>query len=405
MQYESRETKLTGKWQRHTICQYSQYVQEGTRKIPALLQMPTEHLDYTSEIPYLVYMPEKDRLLILVTAGENPCPSLMFSDDHGATWTDPKPMHPDVKSGMGMGVGLAYLGKGKVMLSIEQMFLQVMAKNTFEVASELFRRFFSDDFGETWNRSAPMPGPGDGLAKHEWDPPFIDRDPDSGDVLRIISTAYQYAAFYGPHYDPYRGCLRISTDLGQTWSADDMVPQWRGLSETALVRAANGDLVAACRTDWLEEHQYYQHAVIDSDHYMGLGHSISKDNGQTWSDVKILYRYGRHHPSMVVLPNDDIVMSYVVRKGYPKHPSGHDRYGIEAIVSHDHGQSWDSQPYILHTWSATRKDKHAWWASSQSTSTVLLPDGDILTSFSTGVRCGPDGAPRDVGLIRWTMDA
>ena len=395
MQYESRESKLAGKWQRHEILQYSQYVQEGTRKIPALLQIATEHLDYTSIVPYMVYMPEKDRLLILVTAGENPCPSLMFSDDHGATWTDPKPMHPDVKSGL--GVGLAYLGKGKVMLSVASTL-------AFEDASELLRRFFSDDFGETWNRSAPMPGPGDDLAKHEWDPPFIDRDPDSGDVLRIISTAYQFATFYPPHYNPDWACMRISTDLGQTWSADELVPQWRGINEVALVRAANGDLIAACRIHCLEEPLYYQNVVIESDHYEGLGYSVSKDNGQSWSDTKIIYRYGRHHPSMVVLPNDDIVMSYVVRKGYPKHPSGHDRYGVEAIVSHDHGQSWDSQPYILHTWSATRKDELAWWAGSQSTSTVLLPDGDILTSFSTGIRCGPDGSPRDVGLIRWRTD-
>ena len=181
------------------------------------------------------------------------------------------------------------------------------------------------------------------------------------------------------------------------------MPQWRGVNEVALVRAANGDLIAACRTDCLEEHLYYANVVAESDHYGGLAYSISKDNGQMWSDMRILYRYGRHHPSMVVLSNNDIVMTYVVRKGYPKHPSGHDQYAVEALVSHDHGQTWDlERPYILHKWSANLKDENAWWASSQCTSTVLLPDGDILTCCGTGYRSGPEGPdPRDVGLVRW----
>jgi len=133
---------------------------------------------------------------------------------------------------------------------------------------------------------------------------------------------------------------------------------------------------------------------------------VSSDDGKTWSDAKILYRYGRHHPSMVVLPDGRIVMTYVVRKGYPKHPSGHDLYGIEAVVSHDHGRTWDSHPFVLDRWSANRTDACAWWASSQCTSTVLLPDGGILTCYSTGQQTPADSAAprRDVGLVRWEAD-
>ena len=386
MQNDSVRRKLAGRWQRHYVCQYDPYLQAGTHKIPALLQIVTEELDCSATVPYLAYMPEKDQLIMLANCGiSHSDPHLMFSDDHGATWTDPQPARPGSKSGL--GVGLAYLGKGRAMFTV----------------GDPSGRFFSDDFGETWNRSAPMPTPANGLAKHEWDPPFVDRDPSSGEVLRIVSTAYQIATFFPPEYNPDWGCMRISTDLGRTWSADELVPQWRGVNEVALVRAANGDLVAACRTAFLEEHLYYVNVVGESDHYEGLAYSISKDNGETWSDMRILYRYGRHHPSMVVLSNNDIVMTYVVRKGYPKHPSGHDQYAVEALVSHDHGQTWDlERPYVLHKWSANRKDENAWWASSQCTSTVLLPDGDILTCFGTGYRSGPEGdAPRDVGLVRW----
>lgn len=389
MRHASMESKLTGNWRRHRIGRHSAFLGEGTRKSPALHQIVTEHLEGSSAVPYLAHMAEPDRLVILVNRGRPIGPHLMFSDDRGATWTDPRPMRGQATPDL--GVGLACLGGGRLMLT---------------VLGEVSRRFFSDDFGETWDRSAPMPPPGNGLVKDEWDPPFVDRDPGTGAVRRIISTAYQSATHFPPEYNPDWACLRISTDLGRTWSEDELVPQWRGINEVALARAANGDLIAACRTDWLEEHLYYQNVVIEADHYSGLGVSVSGDDGRTWSDVRILYRYGRHHPSMVVLPNDDVVMTYVVRKGYPKHPSGHDRYGVEAMVSHDHGRTWDPQPYLLHDWCANRTDAYAWWASSQCTSTVLLPDGDLLTCYSTGVLCPPDSdAPRrDVGLLRWSID-
>jgi hypothetical protein len=48
-------------------------------------------------------------------------------------------------------------------------------------------------------------------------------------------------------------------------------------------------------------------------------------------------------------------------------------------------------------------DSNAWWASPQATSSVLLPDGFILTAFGAGYQSepGPQGpAPRDVGLVQ-----
>jgi len=389
MQYHDMQRNRVGGWQRHVVCRYGKFLQEGTCKMPALLQIATASQATSSAVPYITFMPERDRLIMLVNAGAPFRASLMFSDDHGATWTDPRPIHPGGPTDL--AVGLVYLGRGCLMLT---------------VLGQSCCRLFSDDYGETWPRSAPLPPPGNGICKTEWDPPLVDIDPQTGETTRIVSTAYQGATHYPPDYNPDWGCLRISTDRGKTWSADEMVPQWRGANEVALVRAANGDLVAACRTDWLEEHLYFQNVLIESDHYSGLAWCISQDDGKTWSEANILYRYGRHHPSMVVLPNDDIVMTYVVRKGYPKHPSGHDRYGIEAVVSHDHGRTWEAQPYILHHWAANRTDRYAWWASSQCTSTVLLPDGDILTCFSTGERTSPDADTprRDVGLVRWTVD-
>ena len=74
------------------------------------------------------------------------------------------------------------------------------------------------------------------------------------------------------------------------------------------------------------------------DHTEGLGVSVSTDEGQTWSAW--LDDWGRHHPSLILLPGGEIVMTYVVRKGYVNTPDGFPQFGIEAVVSRDHGQTW-----------------------------------------------------------------
>ena len=154
---------------------------------------------------------------------------------------------------------------------------------------------------------------------------------------------------------------------GRTWGKGLLVPQWKGVNEVALLRAANGDWVAACRTDIPAR---FKGETLD--HYEGLGISISKDRGRTWSEVTKLYDWGRHHPSLVLMPNNDIVMTYVVRKGYVDTPDGYPQFGIEAVVSHDHGQTWDlDHRYILDTWAGNRKGRQR--LVGQQPSDVLGP--------------------------------
>lgn len=125
--------------------------------------------------------------------------------------------------------------------------------------------------------------------------------------------------------------------------------------------------------------------AIDS--YGGLATSFSTDNGHTWSPLNWLYHWGRHHPCMVIMPNGDIVMSHIVRAGYTDAEDGFLQFGIEALVSRDHGRTWDlDHKYVLATWKGNRNDSNWWWPNPQSTASVLLPDGWILTAFGTGFR-------------------
>jgi hypothetical protein len=351
---------------------------------PAEHQIVTEAWNRVVAVPYIVYMPEQDRVLMLVGCDYPHQPMTLLSNDHGATWSEPRPLSPDpqVNAAAGLGTSLTYLGQGRLILSAGG-------------------RWFSRDYGETWEGPVPIPPTSEGQPWYQWDPYLVDRDPATGKVVRLAETAYHWEGG-GPEsptgYE--QGYIRFSADEGRTWSDDIRVPQWHGVSEVALLRAQNGTLVAACRTDMARQY------LGNIDHYEGLGVSLSKDDGKTWSPVNRLYDYGRHHPCMVRMPGGEIVMTYVVRLGYPRDENGFPQFGIEAIVSRDHGESWDlPHRYVLARWSGNRQGSNEWWPSSQATSTVLLPDGSLLTAFGTGYRSQPNAqgqsAPRDVGLIRW----
>ena len=361
----------------------------GRFRLPARLQIVTESWNRVVAVPYIVYMPEKDRLLMLVGCDYPHRAFVLTSDDRGATWTDPRPVRKgdNGKPSIGMGTGLAYLGKGKLVFYEDGI-----------LATGPPSRWFSSDYGQTWGDPVAIAPTSDEKPWYIWDPPLVDRHPKTGKITQLAETGYKYSGTTSQAY------IRFSTDEGQTWSKSIKVPQWHGANEVSLMRTGNGDLLAACRTDISPRMK-----GKTLDHYEGLGTAISKDDGRTWSAVKKLYDYGRHHPSLLLMPNQDVVMTYVVRLGYVDDRRGFPQFGIEAVVSHDHGVTWDlDHRYLLHVWSGKRKGKTYWWPSSQATSSVLLPDGTILTAFGTGYRIKADKdspqAPRDAGLIEWRLN-
>ena len=371
-------------WQSHEVRQLN-----GTAdqiQLPAQFQILTEPWNRVVAVPYIVNMPEKNRLLMLVGCDYPHRAFFLSSDDGGATWTDPRPalVGEAGKPSIGLGTSLAYLGNGKCIF---------YGGRALAVNKPV--RWFSTDYGQTWGDPVPLALSSDKKSWHIWDPPLVDRHPKTGEITRLAETGYTQTGKNS------QASIRFSTDEGQNWSEPIKVPQWHGVNEVCLCRAANGNLLAACRTEIPER-------LVDKtlDHYEGLGVSISKDDGRTWSTVEKLYDYGRHHPSMVLMPNEDVAMTYVVRLGSADDPHGVPQFGIEAVFSHDHGLSWDlDHRYLLHVWSGKRKGKNYWWPSSQATSSTLLPDGSLLTTFGTGYRIqagekSPQ-APRDVGLIKW----
>ncbi|MCY3766556.1 MAG: sialidase family protein [Gemmatimonadetes bacterium] len=370
-------------------------------ELPAQSQIVTESWNRVVAVPHIVYMPEVDRVLMLASCDYPGGPwvhyaMVLFSDDAGATWSTPRYVHTDAQGNPACGLGhaLTYLGEGKVMM----------------YSCHPPSRWFSSDFGETWGDTVPVePAPG-GRTWMAWDPVLVDRDPGTGRMTRLMETGYwgDSATMDSQAY------VRFSTDGGRTWTGAHHVPEFEGVNEVCPVRATNGDIVATCRTDPPDAYK-----DVRFDHYEGFGISISRDDGYTWSEVSQLYDWGRHHASTALLPCGYIVATYVVRLGYSDTADGFPRFGIEAVVSRDNGRTWDlDRRYILAAWTGNRKSSPSpigklrsggWHASPHTTSSVVLPDGSILTAYGTGYRQKEDAfgpglyGPRDVGLVNWNI--
>ncbi len=223
--------------------------------------------------------------------------------------------------------------------------------------------------------------------------PYLAYMPEKDRVVMMVVT----------HHPTYTALI-FSDDHGKTWSkrrwlSTDFEGSPKPGIALGLTNLGGGMLLAypanVTQGRWL------------SSDYGGLSVSISKDKGKTWSELSPLYEWGRHHPSMVLMANGDIVMTYVVRLGYPATHEGFPQFGVEAVVSHDNGQTWDKKHrYILSTWVGNITGATAWFCSVQPTSTVLLPDGMLLTAFGTGFRNSPGAkvCKMDVEMVRWRLN-
>jgi hypothetical protein len=299
--------------------------------------------------------------------------AITFSDDRGANWSVPRYINTDVKGNHASGsLTLSYLGGGRL----------------------LTEHYASSDYGETWQALPKQDH------REVWLPVLVDRDAMSGKVTRLAKTYWSPLRQWGTGITgPYaQGYLRFSYDEGRTWKDEVKPPEWLKVSEIGITRAKNGDIVAACRLDLNKRLD-----PTAMDEYTGTGVSISKDNGRTWSNPfdpkSVLFEWGRTHMWLVAMPDGDLVMTYNVRRGYPDAPNGHPQFGIEAVVSHDNGKTWDlDHRYVLHHYEGSYEAKDFWsfQGGPSNASTAVLPDGTLLTAFNMEYT--------KIGLVRWCLN-
>jgi hypothetical protein len=318
-------------------------------------------------------------------------PYITLSNDAGNTWSAPQSLPPSNSYGWQFrpqmltylgGQSLSYVADGK--------------------------RYVSGNYGQSWGTGVDVPmtpiiGTG---AKYPFEMEGnagVDRDA-AGNVTQVMEIGYGFGAADVPN--PYTARFRAysySSVGGYSLQNEVQPPNWhytsiyngtpyqRGVSEGSVVRAANGDLVAALRIDMPA--RMYKGSLYDDrlgcngyfdDSLEGTAVSISKDNGAHWSDMNMLFESGRHHANLQSLPNGDLLMTLIVREDI--RTPGASRLdstmrGCDALISHNNGLTWNlDQRITLDEFEYLDTNN---WVHTQCghLGTTVLADGSVLTSY------------------------
>ncbi len=303
---------------------------------------------------------------------------LAFTKDRGATWSKYVP----VEGCSSRPMMLAYLGNGVLSFM-----------SSWEKTGSY--RLYSHDYGRTWTERVKLPTAPDGQEIACEGNSLVDRDAD-GVATRIAETGQTRSKGPFPE-NPCCGCIRWSSDGGRTSDRFDWPKEWiwqdthegkvyeRGVGEGAVVRAADGSIVAALRTDmpvWLLPLYY--------DNFQGTAVSVSRDEGKTWSPLKRVLGLGWHHANLVRLPNDDLVMT-VIRRLHLQEDGRLASYrrGCDAVVSRDNGRTWDvDHMYVLDEFSSAGTAEQWYSVACGHLFSVALDDGSVLTTYGNYKNAG-----------------
>jgi len=221
-----------------------------------------------------------------------------------------------------------------------------------------------------------------------WKPTWIKQaDANGGWVLRNALIRFVHFGDGGTSYHdsesiqfiPF-GVQQMDTDeialIGAIDNNDNRGWPHNQTNEGSLVRAANGWLVAALRITRPLQFRNDQ----GTDNLNGMGVSVSRDDGVHWSPVQTLYRAGRMHSHLIVLPGGEIVLTYIERQDIENGHLVSYRRGAGAVVSYDNGLTWDmAHRFLLGDFEFADETPYALACGHQWS--ALLDDGHILTVF------------------------
>ena len=346
-------------------CQILRYRERGMTMGYGLAQMDNGEI-------VLIGMNNPSKSIWYDPKGEGDQAIIAFSSDRGDTWS-PLELIPGTKAREGdimRPLMLTYLGEGNLYF-----------RNDMVADPPGSYRYFTSDYGRTWSGIPDQPTV-NGKPLYTEGNALVDRD-EQGRAIRIGEIGYN--GIGGIDLGQF---LRWSEDGGRTWGND--VELGMG-SEGSLVRARNGWLVSTHRTA-LSVPAGVAGPQSDNQYRTTLV-SISKDDGQTWSDPQRVVD-GRMHANLLKMPNGDLVMTVVVRMDAIGLELVSYRRGFEAIISHDNGLTWDvDRKYILDEWEFYDALAPAIGQCGHLYST-LLDDGSILTVLNNYLTMG-------MTLVRW----
>ena len=309
-----------------------------------------------------------------------------FSSDNGDTWGEFQ-MIPGAEASR--PIMLACLGGGVLRFISD-------------------KRYWSSDYGRTWTETMPSDMGFEGS-------PLVDYD-NNGRAVRIAEIGYRGLPEKGWPEGAFNAVFRWSDDGGRTFRDVISPDEWRytetfdgvsyerGASEGSVVRARNGWLVAALRTDmpvryfvpYLELEGKGEYVHYD-DSLEGTGVSVSQDDGKTWSSVQVLFEAGRHHAHLLTMPNGDIVMTMTVRDDVRDGKLASYRRGCDALISKDNGLTWNLDKRIILDEYEFYDGKKWFNGECGHLYSALLDDGRVITAHANYLTKG-------ASLIRWSPE-
>jgi len=365
-------------WQEHRIRQGDG--RGGWITAPAQRQV-LKHPDSNYTMPFGLLRMDNGEIAILCSREKQPSqgartiePIIAFTKDGGAMWSDFRVI-PGTR---GRPQYFSDLGGGRLSFLTE----------VFDSGAKP-QRIFSNDYGRTWPEHVNHPPTKSGMSFNLEGNAWIDRN-EKGRARAILELGWHYALGKSHPKDDATVVFRRSVDGGRSWVDEVAPPQWkftvehngkrwlRGVSEGSIVRAANGDLVAALRSDMPP--RYFEGPHDDS--LEGTAISISHDDGKTWSEMQFLFDAGRHHANLQRLPGGDLVCTLVVRDDIQGSKLASHRRGCDALISHDHGRTWNlGRRYELDRFDFLRDD--GYWVDGQCghVASVVLEDGHVLSAY------------------------
>ncbi|MDQ2945121.1 MAG: glycoside hydrolase [Acidobacteriota bacterium] len=270
---------------------------------------------------------------------------VVTSTDEGKTWSPPRtvidgpdddrnPAFGELKNG---DLLLAYA----IIHAYDESGLKLLAKSRNERKVDGVYVTRSTDGGKTWSQPA-LSEKTHALQKNGATISPYGKLVQLSDGTVLMSVYYEFFDGRGNQDFVFR-----SHDGGKTWGEPSLVGEHS--NETGLVALANGDLLAALRSE------QGAHLSITS----------SKDQGHTWSTPVQITRDNEHPADLIRLKNGDILLTY----GERNQP-----FGVEAILSHDAGKTWDEKSKVILANDASNRD-------CGYPSSVQLPSGKIVTMY------------------------
>lgn len=269
---------------------------------------------------------------------------IITSADGGKTWSEPKTVVDG--SGDDRNPALGQLKNGDIVLAYailhgyDSTGLK-LSKVPSEREAEGVYVLCSHDGGITWTKPELSP------AIHEIQKNGGSVSPygkltqlPNGTVL--MSVYYQFADSRGHQEYVFR-----SHDNGKTWV--DPVLVGEHYNETALVSLSGNHVLAAMRSE-------------EGGH---LATTASQDGGLTWSKAVQITQDKEHPADLLLLKNGDLLLTF----GERNKP-----FGVQAILSHDLGKTWDEKSRIVLANDAASTD-------CGYPSSVQLRDGKIVTIY------------------------